>query len=65
MSKNCPGTQNVQNDENVKPEEANIKKSIVGVLDVTQSADADVTEVAGKTLGKSKKQGQKKAVVKF
>ncbi len=62
MSKSCPGTKNIQ-DENVKPEEANLKKAVVGMLDVQQSADADVAHIAPKPPNKANK--QKTRVVKF
>lgn len=52
-------------DENAKPEEANLKKAVVGVLDIKQSADADVETLSEKPLNKAAKQGKKKRVVKF
>lgn len=62
MSRNCPG--NTVQDENAKPAEINQKKPLVGVLDVKQSADADV-ELEKPLKKTTTKKGKKKQVVKF
>lgn len=61
LSRNCTGKK-VTQDENVKPEQSNQRKSAVGILDVKQSADADVNTLPGK---KNTKIAKKSNVVKF
>uniref|UniRef100_A0A0P5R1N6 Zinc finger CCHC domain-containing protein n=1 Tax=Daphnia magna TaxID=35525 RepID=A0A0P5R1N6_9CRUS len=64
LSKFCPGTKRSQ--EEKETSEVIHKKVVAGVLNVKQSADADVMEdTVGQTHNQTPKQGNKKRVVKF